>query len=109
MKPAPLLQPAPPVDGDETPSLSSGILYRGRLIAALRGQAVFTDPARARLLHFPGDLIPSESLQARSAVVGVQGAADGDERTGLTLSEDADGELYLLTQSDGWIRRLTAP
>ena len=42
-------------------------------------------------------------------VAGMANTYEEGQRVDLRLGQDADGELYLLTKSDGWIRRLEMP
>jgi len=70
-----------------------------------------------RLSDTPGasTWISVDASGARSGVSGqgslLEAAAmpntlDPGERVDLRLGRDSEGELYLLTKSDGWIRRL---
>jgi len=40
--------------------------------------------------------------------IGMANTYGGGRRADLRLGIDADGELYLLTKSDGWVRKLIA-
>jgi hypothetical protein len=139
-------------DGD---SISSGFVYRGRLMPALYGKYIFGDITTGRLFYCNlADMIaaddgsrltlaPVNELQvvyngikrrvfdiasnmyhakggtsANALPGGCGGLKTGENdpdgvpygcgRADIRLAQDGDGELYLLTKSDGMIRRLTA-
>ncbi|MEM8768217.1 MAG: hypothetical protein AAGE43_12275 [Pseudomonadota bacterium] len=102
---------------------TSGYRYHGS-VSSLRGHFVLADGFRKRLLHFPlpepgrnsgsasGDDSVSALTEAPLQVLPLPALARqaGAEREGqgLFLGSDSAGELYLLTQSDGCIRHLSA-
>ncbi|HTY88610.1 MAG TPA: PQQ-dependent sugar dehydrogenase [Candidatus Acidoferrum sp.] len=139
-------------DGD---SISSGFVYRGRLIPALQGKYIFGDITTGRLFYcdladmmaaddgnrltlatvhelqvvFNGVKrrvfdIASNRYHQRGGTSGnalpggcgglntggndPYGVPYGCGRADIRLAQDGDGELYLLSKSDGMIRRLTA-
>jgi hypothetical protein len=118
-------------DHDEGRAVSGGFAYRGR-IAALRGKFVFGDVQRGRL--FASDLaamkkaddgVPQTVAPVEEVQLYVRDATGG--RTNVTLSElvdkamgaalpradlhigqSRDGELFVTSRQDGWIRMLVA-
>ena len=116
------LYPVAQYDHDEGFAVGGGFVYRGAAIPALRGQYVFTDFPRGRLFAFdaglpqPGQQLIEELRLAfdgtEQDLVDVAGFPNtyrpGSDRVDARLSVDANGELYLLTKGDGWIRRLVA-
>jgi mono/diheme cytochrome c family protein len=122
--------PHTPRGGD---AISSGFVYRGRRIPALRGKLVFGDITTGRIWYAeradvlraddgdPTSLAPTHEVDAglRRLVEetfrarGAQGATlpgaagvSGRGRVDMRLAEDGDGELYVLTKSDGVIRQV---
>ena len=113
--------------GDEGHALASGFPYEGSEIASLQGKYVFADLVSGRLFAVDVDGLtpgaPAGFEEVRLSFDGVERALldvagfpnpfqsyhDPDaKRAGVRLGVDHDGELYLLTKGDGWIRRLTA-
>ena len=112
-------------DHDEGRALGSGFVYEGSAIPSLLGKYVFADLVDGRLFAVDADaLTPGE----QPVIEEVRFTFDGFERTlldvagypnpsrlvfdpdakraDLRLGLDHDGELYILTKGDGWIRRL---
>lgn len=54
-------------------------------------------------------IIINGSVQNLADAVGCSSTYAAGNRAGLGLGSDADGELYLLTKGDGWIRKLVSP
>lgn len=118
--PLPLVYPVAQYDHDEGNAVSSGFVYRGSRIPELQGRYLFADLVRGRLFYIETDALqPGHPAPIREIALRV----DGQERSlldaagmpntyapglrvDLRLGQDAAGELYLLTKSDGWIRRL---
>ncbi|MFP3915781.1 MAG: PQQ-dependent sugar dehydrogenase [Actinomycetota bacterium] len=101
-----LIDPVAEYDHSEGIAVVGGFVYRGSEIPPLKGRYVFGDfldlaDGRGRLLHFatpnqkPGGLHHSRIRE--SAVAGL----DGTGLRVLGLGQDADGELYLLTNQTG--------
>lgn len=109
-------------DHDEGNAVGSVFVYRGAGIPELVGKVVFSDMVTGRIFY-----AESEDLQAGSPgrinelairldgkeadmgdAVGMANTYGGGKRADLRLGIDADGELYLLTKSDGWVRKLIA-
>ena len=112
-------------DHDEGRALGSGFVYEGSAIPSLLGKYVFADLVNGRLFAVDADaLTPGEQPEIEE----VRFTFDGVEQTlldvagypnpsrlifdpnakraDLCLGLDHDGELYILTKGDGWIRRL---
>lgn len=118
--PVQLVYPVAQYDHDEGSAVSSGFVYRGSRIPALQGLYLFTDLVRGRLFYIEtGDLRPDRPAGIREVplvidgkagtlidVAGIPNTYAPGSRVDLRLGQDAAGELYLLTKSDGWIRRL---
>lgn len=118
-----LIYPVAQYDHDEGHVIGGGFLYRGEDVPALRGKYLFTEVARGRLLAVdaseltPGEPAPIEEVRIRvdgkeRELAAVAGFANtyrpGELRVDLRLGSDADGELYLLTKGDGWIRKVVS-
>ena len=120
--PQSFVYPIAQYDHDEGFAIAGGFVYRGKSIPELRGKYVFTDIARGRVFFFdadgvrPGQLATIEELRLQFdgeerdlvAVAGYANTYHGVEypRVDLRLGIDQEGELYLLTKGDGWIRKL---
>ena len=116
----PFVYPVAQYDHDEGYAVSGGFVYRGEAIPELRGQYVFTDFPRGRVFYIDADgLVPGELAEIRELRLVIDGEerdlvdaagipntyAPGD-RADARLGIDSAGELYLLTKSDGWVRKL---
>ncbi len=125
-----LAYPHTPAGGD---AVAGGFVYRGRKVPALRGKLVFGDITTGRFWYAdradvlraddgdPASLaathqvdaglrkLVEETFRARGAqgetLPGAAGVS-GRGRVDVRLAEDADGELYVLTKSDGAIRQV---
>jgi glucose/arabinose dehydrogenase len=114
-------------------AIAGGIIYRGARIPALRGKLVFGDITTGRIWYAemadvvraddgdPATMAPihmldvglrrvvEETFRARggkgNALPGAA-AVSGRGRVDVRFAEDGAGELYLLTKSDGMIRRV---
>jgi mono/diheme cytochrome c family protein/glucose/arabinose dehydrogenase len=116
-------------------AIAGGVIYHGRRIPALKGKLVFGDITTGRIwyaemgdVHKADDgvattLAPMHELDAglRALVErtfrarGAQGdalpgaaAVSGRGRVDLRFADDNTGELYVLTKTDGMIRRVVA-
>ena len=113
---------------EEGHALATGFVYEGSEIASLQGKYVFADLISGRLFAVDVDGLtpgaPAEFEEVRLTFDGVEhplldvvGYANPFEswhdanakRVDVRLAVDHDGELYILTKGDGWIRRLAAP
>lgn len=122
--PTPFIYPVAQYDHDEGFAIGGGFVYRGAAIPALRGKYVFTELVLGRLFAIDADNLvedgatPIEEVRIHIdgeevELVDVAGFPDtykgvGSRRVDARLGIDHDGELYLLTKSDGWIRKLSA-
>jgi mono/diheme cytochrome c family protein/glucose/arabinose dehydrogenase len=114
-------------------AIAGGFIYRGRRIPALKGQLLFGDITTGRIWYAemadvlraddgdPATVAPmheldtglrrlvEETFRARGgrgdALPGAA-AVSGRGRVDVRFAEDSDGELYLLTKSDGMIRQV---
>ena len=114
--------PVAQFDHDEGYAISSGFVYRGSLIPELQGKYVFTDMVTGRIFYIdtvgliPGGNAPISELRVtRSGETislreefGFPDTYGREIRAGLRLGIDEEGELYLLSKGDGWIRQLQA-
>jgi mono/diheme cytochrome c family protein len=114
-------------------AIAGGFVYRGRLLPALRGKLVFGDITTGRMWFAemadlaraddgdPATMAPIHEIDAglrpqveaafrargsRGEALPGAAAVSGRGRVDLRLAEDEAGELYLLTKSDGMIRRV---
>ena len=109
-------------DHDEGYAIGSGFLYEGTALPELRGKYVFADIVNGRIFYFDAaELQPGRyqrifelrlSFEGRelalSTLTSVDNTYVAGQRVDLRLGMDALGELYLLTKSDGWVRKLVA-
>ena len=109
-------------DHGEGYAIGSGYVYQGDAIDALKGKYVFADITLGRLFLIdtdglePGNPADIEELRLvfdgeerdLLEVAGFDNTYHGDMRADLRLGIDADGEIYLLTKGDGWVRKLVA-
>jgi len=110
-------------DHGEGNAVSSVFVYRGTNVPALRNKLLFTDMVRGRIFYTdaeglqPGQpaeiqelqVLINASVQNLADAVGFTNTYSARDRAGLRLGSDSDGELYLLTKGDGWVRKLVAP
>ena len=116
----PFVYPVAQYDHDEGYAVSGGFVYRGRAIPALQGKYVFTDFPRGRVLYIDADaLVPGELAEIQELrllfdgrerdlveVAGFPNTYAPGDRADARLGTDSAGELYLLTKSDGRVRKL---
>jgi glucose/arabinose dehydrogenase len=115
-------------------AIAGGFIYRGRRVPALRGKLVFGDITTGRIWYAemadvlraddgePSTLAPIHEVDAavrrvveqtfrarggRGEVLPGAAAVSGKGRVDMRFAEDAGGELYILTKSDGMIRQVT--
>ena len=117
--------PVAQYDQDEGRAISSGFVYRGSGIPSLEGKFVFGDIVKGRIFYSDVDemIAADDGIAATTATIHelqlVQNAVDIDlidivadavgqsvGRVDLRLAADADGELYIMTKQDGFIRQL---
>jgi mono/diheme cytochrome c family protein/glucose/arabinose dehydrogenase len=114
-------------------AIAGGFLYRGKKIPALTGKVIFADISTGRVWYSDiedvrkaDDGVPStlaamhevdadlrrivaETFRARGGrgdVLPGGAAISGKGRVDVRFAEDSDGELYVLTKTDGMIRRV---
>ena len=116
----PFVYPVAQYDHDEGNAISGGFVYRGSAIPDLRGKYVFTDFPRGRVFYIDADaLVPGQLAEIRelrlvldgqerdlAEAVGFPNTYGPGDRADARLGIDSAGELYLLTKSDGWVRKL---
>lgn len=109
-------------DHDEGNAVSSVFVYRGKGIPELSSKVVFTDMVSGRIFYADSNGLQAGNLgfiqelgiridgsvQNIADAVGFPNTYSRGNRAGLRLGIDAEGELYLLTKGDGWIRKLIA-
>lgn len=109
-------------DHDEGKAVGSVYVYRGIGIPTLKGKVVFSDMVTGRVFYADSEGLqagkPGHIQELRIALagnelnlaetLGVANTYGTGKRADLRLGMDADGELYLITKSDGWIRKLIA-
>jgi len=118
----PFLDPIAQYDHDEGRAVASGFIYEGKAIDALRGKYVFTELVNGRVFYI--DAPQDQAEQTTPALIQelrlmferkerdlvdvtqMPNTYAPGPRVDLRLGKDAAGELYLLTKSDGWIRKL---
>ena len=101
-------------------AIGGGFVYRGSRIPALQGSYVFTELVLGRVFYFDTrDLDAGHPSQIKELTIlsngselnlldsaGYPNTYTPGNRVDLRLGRDADGELYLLTKGDGWVRKL---
>jgi len=114
-------------------AIAGGYIYRGNKIPALRGKLVFGDITTGHIWYAekadlmkvhtgdPNTVTPlhevdaglrrlvEDTFRARGgsgATLPGSGAISGRGRVDMRFAEDANGELYILTKSDGMIRQV---
>ena len=107
-------------DHDEGYAISGGFVYRGS-IKALHGKYVFSELVKGRLFMIDtADIQPDGLAEITEIDISIPGSNDslrkvggfadtyrpGTQRADLRLGIDTQGELYVLTKGDGWIRKL---
>jgi mono/diheme cytochrome c family protein len=122
--------PHTPIGGD---AIAGGVIYHGSRVPALKGKLVFGDITTGHIWYADmqevlaaddgkaATLAPMHELDAglRRLVESTfhargglgdslpgTGAVAGRGRIDLRFAEDSDGELYIMTKSDGMIRRV---
>lgn len=103
-------------DHDEGQAIAGGFVYRGRAIPELRGMYVFGDIVKGRVFYAKADDLANDKKAeirelglvhngAHTSLLEIMGHSP---RADLRFGMDQDGELYVLTKQDGWVRKLTA-
>lgn len=118
---ADLVSPIAQYDHDEGKAIGSGFVYEGSAIPELKGMYVFADLVNGRIFYFDASKLPAEGQLAEikelrlsfdgrerqlADVTSFANSYEPGVRVDLRIGQDALGELYLLTKSDGWVRKL---
>jgi glucose/arabinose dehydrogenase len=103
--------PVAQYDHDEGDSVAAGPAYGGSALPALRGLLLFGDVRRGRVFYVRVDELRQGAQarvhEARLFLDGTdQSLADREGRVDLRWGVDADGEVYIMTQSDGTVRKI---
>jgi hypothetical protein len=103
--------PVAQYDHDEGDSVAAGPAYTGSALPALRGLLLFGDVRRGRVFYVRTDELRQGAQarvhEARLLLDGTdQSLTDREGRADLRWGVDRDGEVYIMTQSDGTIRKI---
>jgi hypothetical protein len=103
--------PAAQYDHDEGDSVAAGPVYGGSALPALRGLLLFGDVRRGRVFYVRVDELRQGAQarvhEARLFLDGTdQSLTDREGRADLRWGVDVEGEVYIMTQSDGTIRKI---
>ena len=111
----PFLYPVAQYDHDDGYAIVAGPVYRGFGVPALNGLLLFGDIRRGRVFYVrAAELQQGEQAPIQEARLFLDGTDEtlasrtGDGRADLHWGVDADGELYVLTKTDGVIRRIVS-
>ncbi|MEQ8953157.1 MAG: PQQ-dependent sugar dehydrogenase, partial [Gammaproteobacteria bacterium] len=118
-----LAYPVAQFDHGEGNAISSVFLYEGDAIPRLRGKLVFTDMVSGRIFYSDGGVLPANgsanvqelqilidgTVRNLADAIGFPNTYSRGNRAGIRLGTDSNGELYLLSKGDGWVRKLLAP
>ncbi|MCH2388563.1 MAG: hypothetical protein MK240_10190, partial [Opitutales bacterium] len=97
-----------------------GFVYEGSKIDALKGKYLFADIVRGRIFVIETDVLEPGKLAQISElrlsfngeerelldVAGYPNTYHPGLRADLRFGIDGEGEIYLLTKGDGWVRKL---
>lgn len=103
--------PVAQYDHDEGDSVAAGPAYGGSALPALRGLLLFGDVRRGRVFYVRVDELRQGAQarvhEARLRLDGTdQSLTDREGRADLRWGVDSAGEVYIMTQSDGTIRKI---
>jgi len=100
-------------DHDEGKAIAGGYAYSGSRIPALKGKYIFGDIVSARLFYIDiNDANVAHPALVHEWQVRYKGEVKtlhdlcGNDRVDLRFGHDKNGEIYILTKSDGMIYRL---
>lgn len=125
-----LTYPVAQYDHDEGFSIAGGVAYRGA-VPEMNGKMIFGDIVNGRLFYSnladlqnadtrtddgdgpaPADIrelrLFLDGTEREGGLREVVNENTGINRVDLRFGTDLDGEMYVLTKTDGWIRRLTS-
>jgi mono/diheme cytochrome c family protein len=124
-----------PHSGTGGDAIAGGFIYRGSRIRTLKGKLILGDITTGRIWYAemadvlkaddgdPATVVPLHEIEAglrrlaeetfrarggRGMALPGAAAISGRGRVDMRFAEDNDGELYVLTKSDGMIRRVVA-
>lgn len=86
-------------DHNDGYSITGGYVYRGSAIPALVGTYLFSD-------YYPGPIWGLIDPYGTPSLINVVDNSTTDTSYISSFAEDADGELYVLSRSDGYVYRL---
>ena len=103
--------PVAQYDHGEGSSIAAGPAYTGSMLPALRGLLFFGDVRSGRVFYVPVDEIrQGQQTRVREARLYLDGTraqlVDREGRADLRWGVDARGEIYVMTQADGTIRKI---
>ncbi|MGE0159937.1 MAG: sorbosone dehydrogenase family protein [Gemmatimonadales bacterium] len=103
--------PVAQYDHSEGSSIATGPAYTGSMLPALRGLLLFGDVRDGRVFYLRVDEIrQGEQARVHEARLYLDGTratlSDREGRADLRWGVDAAGEVYVMTQSDGTIRKI---
>jgi glucose/arabinose dehydrogenase len=103
--------PVAQYDHDEGDSVAAGPAYGGSALAALDGLLLFGDVRRGRVFYVRVDELRQGAQarvhEARLLLDGTdQSLTEREGRADLRWGVDHEGEVYIMTQSDGTIRKI---
>lgn len=107
--------PVAQYDHDEGRAIAGGQIYRGDVWPELNGKLIFGDIANGRVFYVDADNLTLGSqatiqeLRLEKTVERSLLSIMGDSRADLRFGIGEDGQVYLTTKRDGWIRRMVAP
>jgi hypothetical protein len=106
--------PVAQYDHDDGSAVVGGFVYRGSLLPQLQGRYVFGDIVNGRLFTVDvDDLVQGSQAPIEELTLFYQGQErtllqilGNDLRADLRFGMDEDGEIYVLSKRDGWVRML---
>ncbi|MDB4384632.1 PQQ-dependent sugar dehydrogenase [Opitutaceae bacterium] len=109
------IYPVAQYDHDEGRAIAGGQIYRGDKWPELNGKMLFGDIANGRIFYVDADSLTLGSqatfqeLRLKNVVERSLLSIVGQSRTDLRFGMGEDGEIFITTKRDGWIRRFTPP
>ncbi|WP_197527431.1 PQQ-dependent sugar dehydrogenase [Pirellulimonas nuda] len=121
----PFLYPTAQFDHGEGSAIAGGFIYKGSMIPELQGKFVFGDIVNGRLFATDVETMKNIDLTDHTTTAAVEeiqlftknaqgvetnidlrSAYFGGGRVDLRFGQTSDGEIWLLTKTDGFVRRL---
>lgn len=107
--------PVAQYDHDEGNAISGGYEYWGSKVAQLKGKFLFGDILQGRLFYTDvADLEQGRQAIVKEWKVSLDGSTKslkeicGNKRVDLHFGRDSDGELYIMTKTDGKLYKLVS-